>query len=865
MRRGIRARLSPPRGDAPGAPPAPESETPPPPDPPWAPALRRLVDEVRHTRRLSDRSPLSIRSFPSGAALLALPPELQTEVAVALLDLLGHPMDQARFFRTSKGDFRQLAVAEAHQRNVLRALLKELLRRRLPWSDARLAELLDAAAVQSRRSWKFSLPGVIQAVEAYVEREGLSRPLDEALERFGAAIEVDSYRTAERRPLRDRVATLRSCGGTGGRTEALSRLLRGRDAWSGGPREALATMDEGSRQSWGAMLETCATARASKPGKAWLAEAAERLAPIGAEAFTGVLAKCLSSVGMPGDPPGRGRRGVADTTLLDERSSDLLRGLVWAATLASRPDTVAALGRAAEMAFQKVADHGPRSPAIGNACLLALSRVATPAAVAELSRLGARVKHLSSRKQVETALSAAAQQLGMTADDLEEQATPALGFQEVGRKRQAIDGYQARIETDGSRVELTVRTPSGGEQRSVPAALRTAHPDEVSALRRSVVEVRGVLSTLRARLEALYLRDRGWGAAAWRARYADHPLMGALARRLIWRLSTVSGEDERLVAWQGGAWVDLRADAVEIGAGLQVRLWHPIESPVPTIQVWRRFLEEQGICQPFKQAHREIYLLTDAERETRLYSNRFAAHILRQHQLAALARERGWQYSLQGVFDSSEELSRALPRFQLRALYTVPRMEEEEALASGIYPHVGTDRMRFVDHGGAPVPLDSIPPIVFSEVLRDVDLFVGVASIGADPDWVERPDAPFNTYWRGAALGEIGIAGETRREVLERLLPRLAIANRCRIAGRFLHVQGNLWSYNIHLGSGSVLRAPDDRFLCIVRGRPSITEAELPALPFEGDAMLSLILSKALLLAADDQIVDPIILRQLRP
>ena len=29
---------------------------------------------------------------------------------------------------------------------------------------------------------------------------------------------------------------------------------------------------------------------------------------------------------------------------------------------------------------------------------------------------------------------------------------------------------------------------------------------------------------------------------------------------------------------------------------------------------WRRRLEELGITQPFKQAHREVYLLTEAER-----------------------------------------------------------------------------------------------------------------------------------------------------------------------------------------------------------------------------------------------------------
>jgi Domain of unknown function (DUF4132) len=37
-----------------------------------------------------------------------------------------------------------------------------------------------------------------------------------------------------------------------------------------------------------------------------------------------------------------------------------------------------------------------------------------------------------------------------------------------------------------------------------------------------------------------------------------------------------------------------------------------------------------------------VYLLTPAERATRLYSNRFAAHILRYRQTFALMKERNW-------------------------------------------------------------------------------------------------------------------------------------------------------------------------------------------------------------------------------
>ena len=36
---------------------------------------------------------------------------------------------------------------------------------------------------------------------------------------------------------------------------------------------------------------------------------------------------------------------------------------------------------------------------------------------------------------------------------------------------------------------------------------------------------------------------------------------------------------------------------------------------------WRNALIDRGITQPFKQAHREVYILTDAELDKIFYSN----------------------------------------------------------------------------------------------------------------------------------------------------------------------------------------------------------------------------------------------------
>ncbi|MEU6176740.1 DUF7737 domain-containing protein [Streptomyces coeruleorubidus] len=74
--------------------------------------------------------------------------------------------------------------------------------------------------------------------------------------------------------------------------------------------------------------------------------------------------------------------------------------------------------------------------------------------------------------------------------------------------------------------------------------------------------------------------------------------------------------------------------------------------------------------------------------------------------------------------------------------------------------------------------------------------------------------------------------------------------------------EGDRHTYKIHLGSGNILRTPNDQYLCIVpKSDPSAPRTGY--LPYEGDRMPAVILSKAMMLAEDTGITDPSILSQL--
>jgi hypothetical protein len=212
--------------------------------------------------------------------------------------------------------------------------------------------------------------------------------------------------------------------------------------------------------------------------------------------------------------------------------------------------------------------------------------------------------------------------------------------------------------------------------------------------------------------------------------------------------------------------------------------------------------------------------------------------------------------------------------------------DNPDVLESTAYIYIGTDRLTFSRiAAGAPtkdsahgprraeaVPVAEVPPVIFSEVMRHCDLFTAVASIASDPAWYDRgrdaahPDQwrqDAMAYWERESTAELRESAQIRRAMLEAIVPKLAIADRCSFDDRSLVVRGNLHSYRIHIGSAAITILPLMRHLCIVPASEWDWEAGRIYLPFEGDRTLSVILAKAMMLAADDKITDPGILQQL--
>lgn len=396
--------------------------------------------------------------------------------------------------------------------------------------------------------------------------------------------------------------------------------------------------------------------------------------------------------------------------------------------------------------------------------------------------------------------------------------------------------------------------------KSAPASLKKEAVKQVKQITERAKKVRKSISKTKKELDRSYAQNESWTFLEFKHHWLSSDLRKQLAKRCIWQIRHTNGLSN-VVLGESGKWLDASGQFIRFKEEqAKVRLWHPVYSEVQEVLSWRHFFDEMPFQQPIKQTYREVYILTDAERRTNHYSNRMAAHILKQGQLQALARNRGWDTPAV-MFDSEEvNYNLVLKAWNLKASYQLHRADDESVSAYAKF--VSTDQIRFF-RGTRILELELIPAVVFSEVLRDIDLFVGVSSVGNDPTWQDAGPEGHRDYWQRYSFGELAESAETRKDVLEKLIPRLKIADKCSIHGRYLKVKGKVREYyKIHMGSSNILMSPDDRYLCIIPD-----QAEKPAqnlfLPFEGDRTLSLILSKAFMLVDDDKISDKTIISQI--
>ncbi len=373
-------------------------------------------------------------------------------------------------------------------RGLIIFVVRALLRRRLPLSEAQVLALLWLAAEQGRgvSSYWGILPGVVSAAVNRVEAAGLSEPVREAICTLVAHVarhpEFPDYRKAA-----DRLSALLSEG-------PHVTMLPG-EAWSDTALTDLAAMSASDRQHWNELLAHCQSMSGAKPTALWLRESANMIEKVGFPQFKRQLMRWFPLVDRPRTAPLQPPQPwLPDQTHLIQPSHvDLLRGLVWCCCSFDDPELAQTTAQLAISSYRKLPGKGARLETIGNSCIAALRLIPGDAAIGPFMLLKAKVKFGKAEQEIETALAAAAEKTGLPRDDLDELGVPTYGLQDVGRRREVVGEYGALLSVSGSDVDLRWLKADGKPLKSLPASLKNEHAERVKELRDAVKTVRLML------------------------------------------------------------------------------------------------------------------------------------------------------------------------------------------------------------------------------------------------------------------------------------------------------------------------------------------------------------------------------------
>lgn len=298
----------------------------------------------------------------------------------------------------------------------------------------------------------------------------------------------------------------------------------------------------------------------------------------------------------------------------------------------------------------------------------------------------------------------------------------------------------------------------------------------------------------------------------------------------------------RLVLQWGETFGFLHADTTLVSADgtshtlapeAELKVAHPFA--LYRAKVWaayQTYLMQEKIVQPFRQVFRELYVKTDEERPMH-HSLRYAGHQIQPAKTVACLKTRRWIADVDCGLQKVCYAENIIATIYAMADWFSPADIEAPTLEWVAFHNRKTGEL---------LRIEDVPDVLFSEIMRDVDLAVSVAHAGN-----VDPETSHSTI-------------ELRRALLELSLPMLGLQN-VTVEGSHAQIHGSRADYTVHLGSG-VVHQQGGTMLAILpvhsqhRGRIF--------LPFaDDDPKTAEILTKVLLLAEDKKIKDPSILAQI--
>ncbi|MGC5702210.1 DUF4132 domain-containing protein [Pseudomonas sp. NFXW11] len=329
---------------------------------------------------------------------------------------------------------------------------------------------------------------------------------------------------------------------------------------------------------------------------------------------------------------------------------------------------------------------------------------------------------------------------------------------------------------------------------------------------------------LRSCLESALWHPFELSFSNWREQLADSAAGSPLAHSLLWIAHPDQGPSRSFLPTADGQALDPWGQPLSLDASCRISLWHPLAVTEAERHAWKALVSAHRLKQPLRQVFREYYLPSPQELESSS-CQAFVGHSLSIRPLIGLARREGWK------IDDDGSLCRDLG--DIRVTFAVGA-----ELYPGLQGHCLSGSASFArrtQKHWQPVLLKSLPPQVFSEACRAIDLLVSVSSFAIEELAQTATGQPLPQTSAGKREQRLNLLAEhnltqmtlMRGQVLSMAFARLIEEGKVTMDGRHVRVG----EHAVHLVTGRVTcdGAPVDMPLAAQSGKL----AALPWLPYD--------------------------------
>ena len=326
------------------------------------------------------------------------------------------------------------------------------------------------------------------------------------------------------------------------------------------------------------------------------------------------------------------------------------------------------------------------------------------------------------------ALQNAADELGITMNELGDRIVPDFGFE--GLFKTFIAGgeeYRAFID---SKFKLAFFNEDNKKIKSVPASADVALKEEFKNIAK---EVKDVVKSQSLRLEHYLVTQRTWKMLEWNKFFLENPVMFIYATKILWTVKREEKVAEFFICQEDTTLTNLEEEEISLEETDELMMAHPYDIQPEQLKRWQQKIFDLAIEPIFPQLDRKVTNVEESEKNQKIIT-KFEGKKTENGVIRSTLERKGWGKGATGDGGFVEDFIKDNYDFGIQAI-----IEVQGIYVGGYgYDHEPTlGRLYFVDKAKRGttrwfdypknnedprlIALKDVPPVFYSEVMADLN------------------------------------------------------------------------------------------------------------------------------------------------